>query len=529
MIRRIESIPAFLGLRTDVHEQQQPLGSAKRVENMAQYDIGTLRRIPGIAVKTNSPGFTRDASNSVPLMFEAEISGDKNIIALFVAGDGTSAELFNLTTNSVMTGPAITGQSGHLWTVVVYNNKYMFTGATFGPIYQVDSASAYSAVTGTPSPPDGGILASFQNRLYVADIRNSLVLYSDALTTNFTATNLINLKELPGGIQAMAINAPSTDTLGIYTQLVIVKDQAIVVWDETSKDIVTQAIGSKFQHTFINTPAGLLFLGTKSGNQASVFLLPLGSHGEPIDVGVPLRRILNSSSGKSLLTLSAGPFFIPTAHAVLDGRFYKLWFTRQVDSGNINEVWLDVDALAAEQIPVWYGVHSRIATTGAQFSLVASGTSGGPELHIAKKGGPSTNKIFVERDLSSGSFVNDAGTIIEAEIEMSLNVPPEDDQRVMELIELRISDDTAVVNNTISTTPLSDGTALASSVVNLVEEASPSFIDRAIIPLRAPGDTGMTTYAPGVIITHSLDKRFDIIGMQVQYLHHEELKIKKVE
>src|SRR5574341_939771 len=349
MITQLTTLSEFLGLITHVDPSQVPLGGAIKCKNLAQLSPGRLRRIPGVTA-LSSPVI--DASTRIPLAFWAKglgSGGADQLVAIFMGASTVS--VVNVTTGLAMTGPALAAPVfAKQWTATFYNNKWMFAGGDNTSFYQLDSASVYSAVTGTAIPPGGNIIQSFLNRLYVADIPgySGLVAYTDVLTTNFTnfpTGNIVNVKELPGDITALAINSPTTDKEGIYTQLIIAKHNAIWAYDEVRKDVVSQVVGISNSHTAVNTEAGLIFSGHK-GTQHSIFWLPIGGEGEPVDIGEPLNDYFNS-------TLPIINEY--TAHAVNHGRFYKFFYFSTGQTNNPNEFWLDTYLLASEKKVRWYG------------------------------------------------------------------------------------------------------------------------------------------------------------------------------
>ncbi len=503
MITQLKPISEFLGLITHVDPSQVPLGGAISCKNMAQLSTGRLRRIPGI-VAASSPA--TDAQVRIPLAFWAKglgAGGVDQLIAIYIGVSVVS--VVNLTAGLVMTGPALTSPAFDLqWTATFYNNLWMFAGGGNTSIYKLDSASVYSAVTGTPPPPGGNLIKSFLNRLYVADIAGSegIVQYSDVLTTNFPATNLINVKEIPGKITALAVNSPSTDSAGIGTQLVIAKHTAIWVWDELSKDLVSSAIGFASTNSIVNTEAGLIGLGHK-GTRHSVFFLPLGTAGEPVDIGESLVDILN---GTTVLVSEH------LTHAVLHDRFYKLFFSLTGQNDNPNEVWLDTYLLSTERKTVWYGVHGRGKFDA---STVVDST-----LELFSRGTPAAGKRFQENTNTTNAFVDSSGNILIAVLDMPLNVEPPNEQKVFNILELQIAKEANTSGNSITFEPISEGTSYGIQNISIYDGRSQGS-SRVTIPVRATGYTGLTGRDVRVKLTHSLGARFDILAADVQYLVNE--------
>ncbi len=504
MITVLKQFDQFLGLITQVDSSQVPLGGAISCKNLAQLTPGRLRRIPGVTA-ASAPAI--DASTQIPLSFWAKglgVSGADQLIAIFIGASTVS--VVNLSTGLAMTGPALAAPAfGKPWSYTFYNNKWMFAGGNNSSIYQLDSASAYSAVTGSPSPPAGNLIKAFLDKLYVAaSATEGLVYYSDTLTTNFPgATSLINVKEIPGAITALAINSPSTDTQGIDTDLIIAKQSAIWKYNETSKDLISGVVGFDGSSSLVNTEAGLVGLGRK-GNRHSIFLMKVGSAGEPADIGEPLRDILSGT------TMIANEHL---AHAVLHNGFYKLFFSLTGQNANPNEVWLDTESLARDNSLRWYGVHNR--------GGIDASSAAGNMLELFVRGSAGAAKRFQENTSADLNFFSITGITLQPELDLPLNVDPLNDEKTYDLLELQIAKEANVSGNQATYEPIAEGTSQGVQPISLYNGTSQG-ISRVAIPVRPAGTSGMEARDARLIIRQTLNQRLDIIGASVQYLIHED-------
>ena len=504
MITTLQPILVFLGLMTNLDASQIPLGGGLEFKNVAQFDLGRLRRIPGV---TASAAAVEDGQLQIPLVFIAKGIGAGGVDQLIAVMEGASAvKVVNLSTGLAMTGPALAAPLfGKPWTSTFYANKYIFAGGGNTSIYQINNATAYAAVTGSPSPPAGNLVISFLDKLYVSDIASAEgeVRVSDTLTTDFQASSIVNVKEIPGKVTALAVNSPSTDQQGIYTQLVIVKKNAIWVYDGTSKDVVSQIVGSDMPASFANTQAGLVFLGRK-GQKYTAFLLPIGTTGEPKDVGLGITDLIAGSSAFSPLG---------AAHAVTHGRFYKLFYSVGTENNNPHEVWLDTETLSMAGDIIWAGPHGR----GQWDTSVVDDST----LRLFKRGNVGANIHYAENvDLASG-FTDSSGNTLVVELDLPLNVPPKNDEKVFELFELQVAKEANVAGNSIGFEPIGEGASKGVQSISVYDGTSQG-ISRVAIPMRSAGTTGMTARDARLKITQTVGQRLDILGGSIQYLVHEE-------
>jgi hypothetical protein len=349
----------------------------------------------------------------------------------------------------------------------------------------------------------GNLIQSFLNRLYVADIagQEGVVKYSDVLSTYFAASSLINVKEIPGAIVSLSVNAVSTAVAGINTKLVISKRAAMWAYDESSKDTVTQVVGQSGAHSGANTEAGYIFLGAK-GSKKSIFWLPIGAVGEPIDIGEALNSLLNVASVIANAHL---------AHAASHGRFWKLFYSIASQDNNPNELWLDTYLLATAKKVVWYGVHNRGSFDA---SVVADST-----LNLFTRGASGVTKHYQEKSSAASGFTDSAGSVMSAVLDMPLNVDPQDEEKEYDVAEAGIGAEANIPGNQVTTEAFADGVSQGTGVTNLAG-ASPVGIVKAVVPVHTYTSTGMAAKNARLKFTHSLDQRFDVLSLMIQYLVH---------
>jgi hypothetical protein len=501
-----KDIGQFLGLLTQYDASQVPFGGAMSVKNLAQLELGRLRRIPGFAALT--PVAVADMAIRIPLLAFVRrlVALDYSIaIAVGVA----SRAVANLTTGAVLSGPALNGGFDDPWTYTFYNQKHVFSGGGNAP-QEITAATTYVALTGT-NVPTGNLVQSFRDRLFVADIgaEEGIVRYTDVLTSVFAATNIVNTKEIPGKITALAVNAVGTDNVGIDTTLVIFKQTAMWSWNETSKDVLSQQIGTKALHTIRNTKAGMVFLGEDAGRY-SVFLLPVGTIGEPKDIGEALHDVFNGANPLSNYHVAC---------AAADGNFYKLFFSRaDTPTANTYELWLDIRLLAQGQV-VWYGVHKRGSVDAVVRTL--------SRLEAVRRGAAGSTVWFTEKALAltTGFLDMNGGTLL-VELDLPLNVPPENQEKIFDLLELQLAREANTVSNSLNIELISEGVSYG-TVSKDIYNAKLLGIVRLLVPLYAPNRTGLVARDARIRLTHTIDGRFDMLGGTVQYLVHEDENIRE--
>lgn len=500
MKQTLTHMPAFKGIYTKADASQLPLGFARTCKNMAQFIPGRLRRIAGLTPLGVAPV---DVSVQAPIMLEVTFDGGVTRYTLGVLIGPALTVLGNFTSFSVVGGPALTGSFGQPWSHTFYNNKYLLAG-NGNTIREITSPTTQIALTGT-NVPVGNLIQSFLNKLYVADItgESGLVRFTDTLTTNFVSTNIVNVLEIPGRITALAVNSKSTDAEGIETELIISKKNALWAYDETRKDVVSSVVGSSSPRAWSNTSAGLIFLG-QNKNTNSVFMMPIGTAGEPKDIGEALDGILNGDN----------PLVNPElAHAVFHDGFYKLFFSRTTLDDQRQELWLDTDELARSGEALWYGPHSR--------GRIGSALVTADRLEMVRRGTAGSVFWFHGNDSLGTDFTDMDGNVLETELDIPLTVEPANEEKVFDLLELQIAKEANTAGNQITYEPIAEGTSVGVQAKSIYDGKSAG-ISRVAIPIRAAGRTGMVARDARVIIRHNLNTRFDILGASVQYLRHPE-------
>jgi hypothetical protein len=496
-----KQIESFLGLLTQYDTSQIPLGGAISLQNIAMLEEGRLRRVPGIAVLGTA---LVDMGVQVPLLFTAVFGGIENTLS--VSFNSLAGNIVNHTTGAVVAGgTAPLAAFGQPWTHTFYAQKHIVAGGGNHP-YEITAAATKIDLAGT-NVPHGNLVQSFLDRLYVADIsgEEELVRYTDILTTDFDALNIVNTKEVAGKITALAVLAIGTDVSGIDTYLVIVKRNGIWLWNETSKDNISQAIGSESPHSFVNTQIGLVFAG-KDGSRNSVFLIPSASAGEPKDIGRALHGLLNAPDSQLANAV--------LACAVEDQGFYRLIFAHTGNTtNNHSEVWLDLKHFAATGEIVWYGPMLRgdvdaITRTTARLEMVRRATLG-------------ANVWFAESTDTTQGFVDMDGNVLVAVMDLPLNVVPTDEEKIFEVLELQVAKEANRAGNELSVEVLSEDVSQGNLSQN-VYDGTTLGVTRPLIPLYPAGTLGFAAKNSRVRLTHSINMRFDLLGATIQYLYNEE-------
>ncbi len=518
-----KSFTDFLGLITNLDETQIALGGATKVQNIAQLVPGRIRRIPGV---TSLGSVAVNGSTQIPLVFYGkELAGvgqPNRTVAVYIGGGSTT--LVNLSTGVAMTGPALTSTVNTNWSYAFYAQQHLVVGKG-NAIQKITADGTYAAlgVTGSlTAAPE--MIQSFQDRLYVVDNTNAegFVQYSDALTNNFQAANVVNTKEVPGPITALGIYVPSTGTMGIRSALLIFKQNGIWVWDEASKDLISQKIGSLSPHAIANSPAGVLLLG-KKGSINSIYLIPPGMagyglyhFGEPIDVGKSLFNLLNGSSG-----ITPGQEI--NAYGVVDGRFYKLFIAVNGATTNSTELWLDLDILTQnpgetregkEPMAIWYGPHTR----GSVDAAVATDT----RLEIVRRAASGVNSWFAENTDATQNFVDMDSAVLTAILDLPINVDPQNFEKIFDIAALHLASESNVLSNAFTFEPFADGASQGSQSMGIYNANIINAAVHILFPLHSATSTGAAGHHARVILTHTLDKRLDLIGFTVQYYAMED-------
>ncbi len=524
MNTEFKQLENFTGIHTNMDASQVPWGGAISCKNMAQFIEGKLQRIPGIDQLST---VAVDGSVQIPLLTYAKELGGTGTASRTIGvylGAGNVAKIVNLSTSAAMTGPALTSVFGKNWSYTFYAQQHLIAGAG-NAIQKLTNDTTYAALATTGSlTANPEMIISFQDRLYVVDNTNAegLVQYSDNLTNNFQALNIVNTKEVPGPITAMGIYVPSTGTMGQATRsrLLIFKRNAIWFWDESSKDMVSGKIGTLSPRTVTNSPAGVLFLG-KRGNLNSVYLIPPGlggfgifHYGEPIDVGKPLFNLLNGLSG-----MTSGQEI--NAHAIVDGRFYKLWVSLNADTTNATEFWLDLDLLTQnpgetsggkEPLAVWYGPHQRGAVDASSTSET--------RLELSRRAASGVVSWFGEKTDISTNFIDMDGNTMLVIVDLAMNAEPLDVEKIYDITQLHLASESNVIGNQVQAQTIVDSVVDSPLIWPIYSPNEPGIV-HVNVAFSDGGSTGEAGHHAHTIFTHSLNAPFSIIGVTLQYLVYQ--------
>lgn len=488
------------------------------------------------------------------LQFEAAA-----VASAWTSGGIVNSIPVNIATPAAMTGPALTSLQFDNWSYAFYAQQHLIASDQ-NAIQQVTAVGTYAAWTPTGSfPAKGGLIRSFLDRLYWAgDQTNAsnegIVYYTDALTNNFSSSGFVNVKELPGPVTALGVYEPSTGATagatGIKGGLLIFKQAGIWYWDESSKDLISGKIGTRSPHTVQNSPVGTIFLGMR-GSQYSVFVIPPGYYGyihfgEPIDVGKPLFTLLNSyssvtwqnASGVTVpwqntlhtvvpWSVSSGVTQPINAHAVIDGKFYKLFVSIGTDNQNQTELWLDLDALT--QSPgetrggnppavVWYGPHQR----GKFDNNILSDSNG---LYLLQRGETNTNVAFLENQDISQGFLDTNGNVLLAYLDLAVNFEPMESEKIYDLSEIHLAPESNQTGVYLAYNFLADHVSQGQGSAQPTMTPDGVAVNHIEIPLYSPGRTGTAAHHGELQLSFPLNQRLDLIGMTVQFLAMDQLKI----
>jgi hypothetical protein len=275
-------------------------------------------------------------------------------------------------------------------------------------------------------------------------------------------------------------------------------------WDETSKDEISRKIGTESLHTIKNTKVGLVFLGM-NGSVNSIFLMRVGTAGEPMDIGEALFDILNGSNPLNAENRSI-------AAAELYSRFYRLHISRGTDTSNLTELWLDVDELARTGEIIWYGPHSRGGVDSTY--EVDNG------LHFNRRGLSGVVTWFHENPSADSGFINMDGATLSTELDMPLNVEPYNEEKIFDFFEIQVAKEANISGNAVSCEPIAEGVSQGTFSMNLYDDDLTG-VARVAIPVRPAGEMGMVARDARIKLVHGTNARFDLLGASLQYLKHE--------
>lgn len=581
MITSKTVISDFLGLMTHLDETNVPLGGAIQVQNFAQYVPQRIQRIPGL---TNVETIA-DSSHGFLDAWHVRIDGGAEKLMAVIKKSDDTIKVWNITDGAEVTGSTLTdvvsGQLAGIWSSTYYlRRQYVANGTqpiqiistastrtsitatterhdspggayAGGTTYDVDDVVSYSgsnyvcilATTGnlptnttywTPwiswVPPIGSLVKSYLGSLFVAGIaspQDDVVWYSDPLTTDFEPTNFLNIDEIPGKVLAMAISSATTADTGILGELIFAKQSGLVKLsghplDTTNsrKDVISSVIGSVSPHTFCSTPIGLFFLGIKNGIY-SMYFLQIGSVGEPQDIGLSLRNLLNDPTY---------PIQNPvTCRATFHDGMLKLFL--QKNNANI-EIWGDITGFIRDGKIRWYGPHTR----GANQSPCVSEAG---LLHLFEVSG-NTGYHFTENTDKTQNFYNLTHTILPAVLDIPLNIPPisitgspvvspviptalEGIDKSYDTFNVYFSKETNVVGNALDYRLFTEGIQLGGVITATLNKLQSLVgIDKHFPIVGVNGASFFSRYTVRVQFTHNLDFRCDISHMGIQFLYDEQ-------
>ena len=432
MINIIKPIPAFLGNQEGFANHAVPLGGFLECSGLVQYDVGKLEGIPGVGSFLSLTG----TINNIPVAGVIVFSSNEDVYCVVVYTDGT-AKLWNIGANVEITGatsltdayvgfvgkifgagsvigtgvspPGAISALANIWTRTFYLGQELVANGVQA-IQKITGYNTRADLTGSPSPPVGCLVQSYLNRLYVAGVSatEDRVYFSNSLTSDFPSTSYLLTDEVPGWVTALSLNSPTSGGGTIVGELVIAKHAGIIkltgdpAASTSSKDVVSNSVGSDSPHTFINTPLGTMFMGI-SGGRYNVYLMKYGSSGDPIVVSrTAIEKSLNDGISNARLV-----------YAQLHDGFYKLFVET---GGEFVEYWFDVDsALGGSNL--WYGPHRR----GLREAPVVGDSS---QLFVFRVIGTTAAIYQEEEPGSSGNFFDVFGDRIPLTLEIPLNVDP---------------------------------------------------------------------------------------------------------
>lgn len=531
MKNRVVPITELKGIVTNIDEVSMPLGGMLSCANMARYVPDRFQRIPGLVdIETVS-----SAGNGFPIGFTARISGTEYLFVVR-SSDSATADVYNLTSAAALTGGASlannnTGYMAGIWTTTYYSGG-VYVSNGLQAIQRITGATTKVSIStggdpGAVTPPKGSLIKSYLGRLYVAgvtevagvaatDTDKSRVWYSKSLdgptAFNFLATNYFSVDEVPGEVTALAVNSPTSSGSTIVGELIVAKPTGIIKLNgdpaasNSAKDVVSASIGSEAPHTFVNTPIGLFFLG-QSGGILSVYYLPVGSQGEPQDVGQVLRDVLNDVSNPiSNIRLST---------AIYHDGFYKLFINR---NGTILEEWLDIREIVQSDNMYWYGSHTRKAKQAP--TVMANG-----ELRVFEVIA-GVGHHFRENTSKTSGFIDANGDALVAVLDIPLNVEPLVDEKVYDLLNVYFAKEANINSNQITVEKFLEGVAQGGSSSQSIYDSTTSSGSQIKVPVTGVNGASLAGRTARVKISHTTNTRLDILRLELQYLAHEDERVR---
>ncbi len=522
MRTQVLPIEHFLGIMTNFDEVNMPFGGALSMANMSQFTHNRLQRIPGVVDTIN----IANADGYFPESWPTRISGTDYLMTAIVDAGGTG-RVWNVTSAAEVTGGTAltdtgTGLLANIWSSTEYLGQ-QFISNGIQPMQRITAATTKVDVTGTPTPPKGMLIKSYFGRLYCAgltevagvtatDADKSKVWYSvsldDVTDMVFSANAFLNCQEVPGEITSLAINSPTTAAGTIAGELVVGKRSGIMKLTGdpgdggSALDVVSSSVGTDAPHTFVNTPVGLLFMGISFGKR-SIYYLPIGSSGEPQEIGQGLLDVLNADSPDNL----GDPRL---SRAVYHDGFYKLFIKRGTA---IVEVWADITEFIRSQRISWYGIHTRGVRQAP--TVTSDGVLNVFEIVSAQ------GKHFTENTDKTSTFIDSSASVLVAELDIPLNVAPDTDEKAYDLLSLFIAKEANTSGNALSVESFSEGVSQNGPDTVSIFDSTVSVGFTADIPIIGSAGAGLTGDTARLKLRHTSNARLDILKARLQYLAHE--------
>lgn len=352
-----KDIEAFGGLRLDVNSANVPLGSFTVLQNIHPIAPDRLQKIYGAVPKrapvvdTIAP--TGDAPQCFAPLFSITLSG---VPKLCTPLQTTSSviRLFDHTDNSEITGGSTFVASAPIL-FASYNNKNFIVNDNSIFPQEITSSTA----KGDTGFPKSKYLLALKDRLYFANIESGGASQFRRTTpaTETLDTSTYNTFETPGVLTGLAYNAYSTDVQGLLSELLLLKDRAIMRFrpGESSADDQKDILSAKWSvlrgtSAVVNSSVGTIIVAA-SGTQRKLFLVRPNTQLLETPMSFPLGVALDDTATSTLpkaeiILAMLGNFLVALRYEGVDGPGpTQLYFT-------------DLDQFREDQLPVWSGPHS---------------------------------------------------------------------------------------------------------------------------------------------------------------------------
>jgi len=117
------------------------------------------------------------------------------------------------------------------------------------------------------------------------------------------------------------------------------------------------------------------------------------------------------------------------------------------------------------------------------------------------------------------------GTVLNAVLNMPISVEPIGGIKGFSVLELQLAKETNTEGNQIITETYTDEISQGEITIDIYN-ANIAGVLRVLVPMRAYGQTAMTARNARILITHKLNKRFDVLGGSIQYLRHSDERVR---